>query len=204
MKKLNKNNFTYIFNKYLVIILTDKGRCTMKKDEELSVISINEVKVFIKKNSYLIYEYINIEVLKNIGLINPEYFIKIIEEMLKKEVDIKLNQNILPYFILSIIGNNGKLDYTSLRVDTINLSQINKESSSYYNYVKFSLTNDLFLIELMQNKTGGMAIKEDIVKFRKEVIIKKIGLKEFIIKHTSKEISSNNDFKRIQEAVDSI
>ena len=176
----------------------------MKKDEELSALSINEVKVFIKKNSYLIYEYINTEVLKNIGLINPEYFIQIIEEMLKKEVDIKLNQNILPYFILSIIGNNGKLDYTSLRVDTINLSQINKESSSYYNYVKFSLNNDLFLIELMQNKTGGMAIKEDIVKFRKEVIIKKIGLEEFIIKHTSKEISSNNDFKRIQEAVDSI
>lgn len=172
----------------------------MKKDEEL----INEVQDFIKKNSYLIYEYINKEVLKNTARINSEYFIKIIEDIFAKKLDIKIKNNILPYYILTLIGNNGKLDYTSLREDTINLSQINKEAAKYYNYVKFSINNDFFIIELMQNKTGGMAINEDILKFKKEILINKIGLKQFILKQDTNILLSNPRVKRIKDIIDII
>ncbi|NQY22893.1 MAG: hypothetical protein HRT41_02585 [Campylobacteraceae bacterium] len=158
----------------------------MQKQEKLSPLKPNELKEFIEKNTYLIYEYINKEVLKNTAIINKAYFIKTIKDIFAKNSTLLINQNILPYSFFTLLGKNGKLDYTSLREDTINLSKINKESSSYYNYVKFSITEDLFIIELMQNKTGGMAIKEDIVKFKKEIFINKSGLDTFILKQKDK------------------
>lgn len=158
----------------------------MQKQEKLSPLKPNELKEFIEKNTYLIYEYINKEVLKNTAIINKAYFIKTINDIFVKNSTLLINQNILPYSFFTLLGKNGKLDYTSLREDTINLSKLNKESSSYYNYVKFSITEDLFIIELMQNKTGGMAIKEDIVKFKKEVFINKSGLDTFILKQKDK------------------
>ena len=158
----------------------------MQKQEKLSPLKPNELKEFIEKNTYLIYEYINKEVLKNTAIINKAYFIKTIKDIFAKNSTLLINQNILPYSFFTLLGKNGKLDYTSLREDTINLSKINKESSTYYNYVKFSITDDLFIIELMQNKTGGMAIKEDIVKFKKEIFINKSGLDTFILKQKDK------------------
>ncbi|PHR72985.1 MAG: hypothetical protein COA66_04095 [Arcobacter sp.] len=160
----------------------------MQKQENSSPIKINEAEIFIKENANLIYEYINKEVLKNTAVINKKYFLKIIKDICTKKSALLINQNILPYVLFTLIGNNGKLDYTSLREDTINLSTLNKESSTYYNYVKFSIKEDLFIIELMQNKTGGMAIKEDIVKFKKEIFINKSGLDAFILKQNSRNI----------------
>ena len=158
----------------------------MQKQEKLRPLKPNEFKEFIEKNTYLIYEYINKEVLKNTAIINKAYFIKTINDIFSKNSTLLINQNILPYSFFTLLGKNGKLDYTSLREDTINLSKLNKESSSYYNYVKFSIRGDLFIIELMQNKTGGMAIKEDIVKFKKEIFINKSGLDTFILKQKDK------------------
>jgi len=149
---------------------------------------VNEIKEFIEKNASLICEYINTEILKDIAVLNPNYFTKSIQEIcLKKEllqIDTEqTNQNILPYLILTLLGDKGKSDYTSLRVETIDFSQINKEASTYYNYAQFSLKDDAFFIELMQCKIGGMPIDEDIVKFRKSVPLKHSGLEEFILKH---------------------
>ena len=145
-----------------------------------------QIKDFIKKNSYWIYEYINTSVLKDIGVMNPDYFVKIIQDIFKEENNIKIsshnvNSNILPYFLFTLLGNNGKMDYTSLRVETIAFSQLNIEASCYYNYARFSLSDDCLYIELMQSKIGGMPIVDDIVKFRKNITIKKLGLKEFIM-----------------------
>lgn len=141
----------------------------------------HEVTNFIKNNSYFIYEYINKEVLKDIGSINHDYFTKEIEDILKNKIEIKqININTFPYFIFTLLAKQGKLDYTSLRAESINLNSLNKESCTYYNYVHFFIKKDIFTIALMQSKIGGMPIDEDIVKFKKEVIIKSKGLEDFI------------------------
>lgn len=44
----------------------------------------NELKAFIKENATLIYEYINSEILKNIGTLSPDFFVRLIEEFLIK------------------------------------------------------------------------------------------------------------------------
>lgn len=170
-----------------------------------------ELKDFIKKNSYFIYEYINSEVLKDIGVMNSEYFVTIIQDIFVKKTNVekslnKINTNILPYFLFTLLSKNGKIDYTSLRVETINFNQINKESSTYYNYVRFSLRDDFFIIELMQSKIGGMPIDEDIVKFKKEILINSSGLEEFIIKKEKNMnlIVSDNQYKKIKKAINNI
>jgi hypothetical protein len=146
-------------------------------------------KDFINKNSYWIYTYINSEILQGIAIMHPEYFVKIIEDIFEEKKDIKIseqNLNILPYLIFTLISEKGKLDYTSLRADTIDFTQIDKEASVYYNYVQFSLKDDFFYIELMQTKIGGMPIDKDIVKFLKKIPIKKYGLEEFISNNNKK------------------
>ncbi len=148
---------------------------------------INELKEYIKENSYLIYEYINSEVLKGIGNINHEYFLKLIEDIFEKQSYIKIdelniNPNIFPYYIFTLLFGKGKMDYTSFRNETINFSEINKEASVYYNYARFTLEDDCLCIDLMQTKIGGMPIAEDIVKFSKKIPIKNDGLEKFIKK----------------------
>ncbi len=155
----------------------------------------NELKDFIKENSSLIYEFINSEVLKGVGRIDSDYFAKLISDIFVKENDIKIFEqdisvNILPYLIFTLIDQKGKMDYTSLRVETINFDEIDKESSVYYNYARFTIKDDSLYIDLMQTKIGGMPIDEDIVKFSKRIPMKKLGLEEFIAKN--KELSSND------------
>ncbi|WP_072681771.1 hypothetical protein [Arcobacter sp. LA11] len=155
----------------------------MQEKKPLSPLQLNELKNFMKENSSFVYEYINSEVLKDIGIMNKDYFSKVIQNIFNEETDIeKINPNILPYFIFTLLFDKGKVDYTSLRVETINFKQINKEASTYYNYVQFSLKNDSLHIELIQSKIGGMPIDKDIVKFTKIVPIKNTGLEEFINK----------------------
>lgn len=146
---------------------------------------MQKLQTFIEENSLFIYDYINKEVLENIAIINYEYFLKTIEEIFTKKALKKINVNninLLPYFILTKLEDKIKLDYTSLRAETINLNQLNKEASTYYNYVEFSLNKDYFIIKLMQSKIGGMPIDEDIIKFKKEILLNKTGLEEFIKK----------------------
>lgn len=132
---------------------------------------MQETKIFIKENAQEIFNYINTEVLKGIGEMNFNYFKQVIQDIDLSEYT--ENPNILPYFIFTLLSGNGRLDYTSLRVETINFDQINKEASVYYNYARFSLKNEFLCIELMQTKIGGMPIDEDIVKFTKNIPIKK-------------------------------
>lgn len=151
------------------------------------LLNAKELKDFIEKNSSFIYEYINTEVLKDVGVMNPNYFDKIIKDISIDNTDI----NMLPYLILTLLEDKGKIEYTSSRVDTINFSKINKESSTYYNYVKFSIKDDNLSIELKQSKIGGMPINEDIVKFTKNVPINPSGLEEFIIKNNENKEPNN-------------
>jgi len=151
---------------------------------------------FIKENSFLIYEYINSEVLKGVGKIHPDYFDKIISDIFtnKKDIEIeeKISSNIFPYFIFTLLEGKGRLDYTSLRAETIKFDEIDKESSVYYNYAKFTLKDDFLCIDLMQTKIGGMPIDKDIVKFTKRIPLKKMGLEEFIKKNKTLIASRRN------------
>jgi len=135
---------------------------------------------FLTNNSTVICSYINTEILEDIGRINPDYFKKIITNLNSQEIEM-IDKNILPYFLLSQIG---KIDYTSLRVENINLNLLDKEASVYYNYAKFSLTDTLFCIDLMQTKIGGMPIDNDIIKFSKKIPIKNRGLAEYLSKNS--------------------
>ena len=157
----------------------------MQEDKLLSPEQVDKIREFATKNSFLIYQYINTHILQNIAEINYTYFLKVIHDIFTKNINIKSNQytsnlNILPYFIFTLLSEKGKIDYTSLRVDTIDFNQIDKEAKVYYNYVQFSLKDDFLYIELMQTKIGGMPIDKDIVKFTKKIPIEISGLEEFI------------------------
>jgi hypothetical protein len=95
------------------------------------------------------------------------------------------------------------MDYTSLRAETIDFTEINKESKVYYNYARFSLKDDSFYIDLMQTKIGGMPIDKDIVKFSKKIPVKSLGLEEFIKTHKQTNPTSLNA-SIIKEGINSI
>ena len=147
----------------------------------------NELKNFIQNNTNILYDYINTQILNDTAKLNFDYFKNIIQRSFITNTDLSDNKytdnkNLLPYYILTLIEKNGKIDYTSSRIDTIDFTQLNKESSVYYNYAQFSLEGDFLYIELMQTKIGGMPIDKDIVKFKKTIPIKKSGFDEFMIR----------------------
>ena len=160
----------------------------MKEKKSLNKLQLNEMKDFINENSYWIYSYINTEILEGIGVMNSEYFTKVIQDVFATNTTILIseyskNKNILPYVIFTLLEGKGRLDYTSLRVETINFDKLNKEASVYYNYAKFLLKSGFLCIELMQTKIGGMPIDEDIIKFTKKIPISNTGLENFIGKN---------------------
>ncbi len=176
----------------------------MKEDK---VVLLNQL----KENSYWIYQYINTDILKNIGEMDSYYFIKIMQDIFTEKIDVDFskytnNLNILPYFIFTLIAGIGKLDYTSLRVDTINFNKLNKEALVYYNYAEFILHEHSLTIQLMQTKIGGMPIDKDIIKFEKNIPIKNLGLEEFIIKHQKETISreAKSLSLKIKESINNI
>lgn len=163
----------------------------------------NELKTFIKQNAPWIYEYINCEVLNEIGQINPNYFVKLLNDIfIKQTLNQNIDTNILPFYLFTQIESKGRMDYTSLRTETISLKKLNEEAKVYYNYARFSLQEGFFCIDLMQTKIGGMPIEEDIVKFTKSVPIKSLGLEEFI--KQNKDTKMNETLKRIKEEVEKI
>jgi len=149
--------------------------------------SLDEIKKFIENNSDLIYRYINEDILKDIGVMNSNYFSQMTQNVILEKTNYTLekkhlNLNILPYALLTKIEGVGKMDYTSLRNETINFEQIDKEASVYYNYAKFTLEKEFLSISLMQTKIGGMPIDKDIVKFIKKIPLKHKGLELFSTK----------------------
>ena len=54
----------------------------------------NELKTFVKENLSLIYEYINSEILKDIGVMSPDFFVRVVDEYFTKEEILPLIINI--------------------------------------------------------------------------------------------------------------
>jgi hypothetical protein len=142
-------------------------------------------------------------VLKEIGTMNPNYFVKLVNDSFVKQTSIQdIAFNILPFYLFTKIEQKGRMDYTSLRTETISLNKLNDEAKVYYNYARFTLNKDFFIIDLMQTKIGGMPIDEDIVKFSKQVPISDLSLEEFIWKN--RDTAMNATLKRIQEEIEKI
>lgn len=147
----------------------------------------NELKAFIKENSPLIYEYINSELLKNIGVMSSDFFVRLVDEFLKKENKIyqeNITADTLGYYLICEVLGEAKQAFSFFRKDTLSLDEIFKEAKVYFNHVKFSIKDDIFTISLVQTKAGVSTLDEEIIKFSKDFPMKISGLQEFIEKHT--------------------
>lgn len=144
----------------------------------------NELKAFIKENSPLIYQYINGEILKDIGVMSADFFVRLIDEYFnKKEKRVctdNLTADTFGYYLITEVLGEAKQAFPFFRKDTLSLDEIFKEAKVYFNHVKFTIENDTFNIYLVQTKAGVSTLDEEIVKFSKQFPMKKSGLMEFI------------------------
>lgn len=144
----------------------------------------NELKAFIKENSSLILEYINTEILKNIGEMSSSFFDRLVDEYFKKE-NKRINTNnltedTLAYYLIAEILGEAQQAYPFFRKDTMTLDGIFKVAKVYFNHVKFTIEDQLFCIYLVQTKAGVSTLDEEIIKYSKKVPLKTSGIKDFI------------------------
>ena len=147
----------------------------------------NELKAFIKENSPLIYEYINSELLKDIGVMSSDFFVRLIDEFFKKEKRIyqeNITADTLGYYLICEVLGEAKQAFPFFRKDTLSLDEIFKEAKVYFNHVRFTIKDDIFTISLVQTKAGVSTLDEEIIKFSKDFPMKISGLQEFIEKQT--------------------
>jgi hypothetical protein len=116
----------------------------------------NELKTFVKENSSLIYEYINRKILKDIGVMSPDFFIRLVDEYFTKEEKIVSMDNLtvdtFGYYLITEILGEAKQAFPFFRRDTITLDKIFKDAKVYFNHVKFAIEDDVFTIFLVQTK----------------------------------------------------
>lgn len=150
----------------------------------------NELKAFIKENSSLIYQYINSEILKDIGVMSYSFFIRLIDEYFSKEEKKVCTDNLTAdtfgYYLITEILGEAKQAFPFFRKDTLTLDKIFKEAKVYFNHVKFTIENDTFNIYLIQTKAGVSTLDEEIIKYSKQFPIKTSGIKEFIVNYPLK------------------
>ncbi len=155
----------------------------------------NELKAFIKENPILVYEYINSEILKDIGVMSPNFFVRLIEEFFnKKEKNLCTNNltiDTLAYYLITEILGEAKQAFPFFRKDTLCLDKIFSEAKVYFNHVRFSIENDIFTIYLVQTKAGVSTLDEEIIKFTKQFPMKTSGIKEFISKNSDMILNEN-------------
>ncbi|MDN5125038.1 hypothetical protein PJV95_02115 [Aliarcobacter butzleri] len=147
----------------------------------------NELKAFIKENSPLIYEYINSELLKDIGVMSSDFFVRLIDEFFKKEKRIyqeNITADTLGYYLICEVLGEAKQAFPFFRKDTLSLDKIFKEAKVYFNHVKFFIKDDIFTISLVQTKAGVSTLDEELIKYSKDFPMKISGLQEFIEKQT--------------------
>lgn len=166
----------------------------------------NELKAFIKENSPLIFQYINSEILKDIGVISSDFFTRLIDEyFIKKEKRVfpnNLTVDTLGYYLITEVLGEAKQAFPFFRKDTLNLDEIFKEAKVYFNHVKFTIENDTFNIYLVQTKAGVSTLDEEIVKYSKQILMKTSGIKEFIAKNSN--VIFDENLKKLKEHIKNI
>ena len=149
----------------------------------------NELKAFIKENSSLIYEYINNEILKDLGVMSPDFFARLIDEYFSKKEKRVCSDNLtvdtFGYYLIAEILGEAKQAFPFFRKDTLSLDGIFKEAKVYFNHVKFTIEDDTFNIYLIQTKAGVSTLDEEIIKYSKQILIKTSGINEFLTKKFS-------------------
>lgn len=150
----------------------------------------NELKAFIKENSSLIYEYINAEILKDIGVMSYLFFERLIDEYFSKEEKRVCTNNLTAdtfgYYLITEVLGEAKQAFPFFRKDTLCLDKIFKEAKVYFNHVKFTIEDNTFNIYLIQTKAGVSTLDEEIIKYSKQFPIKTFGIKEFIVNYSFK------------------
>lgn len=166
----------------------------------------NELKAFIKENASLIYEYINSEILKNIGTISPNFFVRLIEEFFNKDEKRVCTNNLtadtLGYYLITEILGEAKQAFPFYRKDTLCLDEIFKEAKVYFNHVKFIIEDDIFTIFLIQTKAGVSTLDEEIIKFSKQFSMRNSGLIEFIAKNS--DMTLNENLQKLEKDIKNI
>ena len=147
----------------------------------------NELKAFIQENSSLIYEYINAEILKDIGVMSYLFFERLIDEYFSKEEKRVCTDNLTAdtfgYYLITEVLGEAKQAFPFFRKDTLCLDKIFKEAKVYFNHVKFTIEDNTFNIYLIQTKAGVSTLDEEIIKYSKQFPIKTFGIKEFIVNY---------------------
>ena len=166
----------------------------------------NELKAYIKENSPLIFEYINKEILKDIGVISPNFFVRLVDEFFNKKEKRVYDENItadtLGYYLITEVLGEAKQAFPFFRKDTLSLDEIFKEAKVYFNHVKFTIKDDIFNIFLVQTKAGVSTLDEEIIKFSKQILMKTSGLKEFIAENSNKTL--NESLMKLKEDIKNI
>lgn len=159
----------------------------------------NELKTFVKENSSLIYEYINSEILKDIGVMSPDFFVRLVDEYFTKEEKIvsidNLTVDTFGYYLITEILGEAKQAFPFFRRDTITLDKIFKDAKVYFNHVKFTIEDDIFTIFLVQTKAGVSTLDEEIIKYSKQIPMKNLDFKEFIEKNSVKNLNEDKKNK---------
>ncbi|MDD2888288.1 MAG: hypothetical protein PHY66_10825 [Aliarcobacter sp.] len=162
----------------------------------------NELKVFIKENSPFIFEYINKEILNDIGVMSSNFFLRLLDDFFKKEkriYDDNLIADTLGYYLITEVLGDAKQAFPFFRKDTLSLDEIFKGAKVYFNHVKFTIKDDIFTISLVQTKAGVSTLDEEIIKFSKQFPMKTSGLKEFISKNSN--ITLNENLQKLKEDI---
>lgn len=150
----------------------------------------NELKAFIQENSSLIYEYINAEILKDIGVMSYLFFERLIDEYFSKEEKRVCTDNLTAdtfgYYLITEVLGEARQAFPFFRKDTLTLDKIFKEAKVYFNHVKFTIEDNTFNIYLIQTKAGVSTLDEEIIKYSKQFPIKTFGIKEFIVNYSFK------------------
>jgi hypothetical protein len=166
----------------------------------------NELKTYIKENSPLIFEYINKEILKDIGVMSPIFFVRLLDEFFnKKEKRVctnNLTADTLGYYLITEILGDAKQAFPFFRKDTLCLDEIFKEAKVYFNHVKFTIKDEIFTISLIQTKAGVSTLDEEIIKFSKQFSMKTSGLDEFISKNSNNTL--NESLQKLKEDIKNI
>ena len=166
----------------------------------------NELKAYIKENSPLIFEYINKEILKDIGVMSPNFFVRLLDEFFnKKEKRVctnNLTADTLGYYLITEVLGEAKQAFPFFRKDTLTLDEIFKEAKVYFNHVKFTIKDEIFTISLIQTKAGVSTLDEKIIKFSKQILMKTSGLKEFIAKNSN--VTLNESLQKLKEDIKNI
>ena len=165
----------------------------------------NELKAYIKENASLIFEYINKEILKDIGVMSSNFFIRLLDEFFNKQkrvYDEKITADTLGYYLIVEVLGDAKQAFPFFRKDTLSLDEIFKEAKVYFNHVKFTIKDDIFTISLVQTKAGVSTLDEEIIKFSKQFPIKTSGLEEFISKNSN--ITFDESLQKLNEDIKNI